>query len=144
MRGQGLNKIVALCCGVLFGIGLTVAQMVNPQKVLNFLDISGDWDPSLALVMAGALFIYVMGYLVWVKPKSKPLLDEQFFLPAKKTIDKSLVVGSIIFGIGWGVSGICPGPALANLSGGDLKILAFIGAMLVGMKCSPLLAQLTR
>ncbi|MBU2712681.1 YeeE/YedE family protein [Zooshikella harenae] len=136
-----MNKIVALCCGILFGIGLSVAQMVNPQKVLNFLDISGDWDPSLALVMVGALFVYALGYLLWVKPNNKPLLEEHFFLPTKKTIDKSLVVGSIIFGIGWGLSGICPGPALANLSGGDLKIVAFIGAMLVGMKCSPLLAQ---
>lgn len=133
ISNTGLNNLFALICGLTFGAGLTVAQMVNPQKVLNFLDILGQWDASLAFVMGGGLLIYTLGYQLLVKRMIKPILSNTFDLPVNKQIDKKLIIGAGIFGIGWGVAGICPGPALANLSVGNEKILVFILIMFVGM-----------
>ncbi|WNC70936.1 YeeE/YedE family protein [Thalassotalea psychrophila] len=127
------NNLVALVCGLVFGAGLTVAQMVDPQKVLNFLDVIGQWDASLAFVMGGGLIIYILGYQLLVKRMKKPILSNTFDLPAAKNVDKKLLIGAGTFGIGWGISGICPGPAIANLSVGNEKILVFILIMFVGM-----------
>jgi len=137
-----MKLITALIAGLLFGFGLSISQMVNPQKVLNFLDVSGNFDPSLALVMIGALVVFASGYRLLISPKSQPLLAEKFHLPNAKTIDKPLIVGAIIFGLGWGLVGICPGPALANVLGGDIKMLGFIAAMVIGMKVSGRLTRL--
>jgi uncharacterized membrane protein YedE/YeeE len=129
-----MRLIVALMCGVLFGSGLTISQMVDPNKVLNFLDVLGVWDPSLAFVMIGGISVFSLGYFMVVKKRDKPVLGEEFDLPKNKTIDKQLVLGAVLFGLGWGLAGICPGPAIANISGGESKIFVFIVMMLLGMQ----------
>ncbi len=115
--------------------------MVNPQKVLNFLDVFGTWDASLILVMLGAIAVYAAGYFFWLPKTNRPILAEKFDLPTKKAIDSRLILGAILFGIGWGVAGICPGPAIANITSGNIKILAFLAMMLIGMKAAKLLER---
>ena len=126
------TSLVGLIVGVLFGIGLTIAQMTNPQKVLNFLDVTANWDPSLALVMGGALLVSAIGYFIKNK-MAQPVCESDFSIPNNKIIDKSLIVGSATFGIGWGLAGLCPGPAIASLSYASFELVVFILAMLVGM-----------
>lgn len=128
-----MTLFIALLCGILFGLGLTISQMVDPNKVLHFLDITGNWDPSLAFVMLSALALFMPIYHLIIKHKSKPKLTQAFHLPQKTTIDLPLLLGASIFGIGWGISGICPGPALVNITGGSPKIFVFITMMLIGM-----------
>lgn len=139
-----MKLIIALISGVLFGVGLTIAQMVNPAKVLNFLDIAGHWDPSLALVMASALTIFGSGYFLLVQTKDKPLLDKEFIVSKNKKIDNSLVVGATVFGLGWGLIGICPGPALAILLTGNMKFVGFFIAMLIGMQVAQKISKTNR
>lgn len=115
--------------GLLFGAGLTISQMVNPQKVITFLDIAGDWDPSLAFVMGAALIVAFIGYRFTLR-KDAPLFADSFRVPAKAHIDARLVVGSSLFGIGWGLAGLCPGPALASLSFAGTNTIVFVAAML--------------
>lgn len=114
--------------GLLFGGGLTVSQMVNPEKVISFLDITGDWDPSLAFVMGGALIVTLIGYQLVLKRKG-PLFDDRFRLPTRKDIDAPLLMGAALFGIGWGIAGLCPGPALASVSFAGLNAYIFVGTM---------------
>jgi uncharacterized membrane protein YedE/YeeE len=122
----------ALFCGTLFGLGLTLAQMTNPEKVLGFLDVAGHWDPSLALVMAGALTtLALMQRLARRRPA--PILASSFNEPKNARIDARLLTGAALFGIGWGLSGICPGPAIAALSHGRIEIYVFTAAMFAGM-----------
>lgn len=122
----------ALFCGIVFGLGLSVSQMINPQKVLGFLDVAGDWDPSLALVMAGALLIAgVLQRIIF--RRTAPLFEADFNRPSVTVIDKPLVAGAAIFGIGWGLSGFCPGPAISALSSGIPESYVFTGAMFAGM-----------
>jgi len=128
-----MNLLFALLSGLAFGIGLTISNMVDPKVVLAFLDVTGNWDPSLMFVMGGALMIFIPGYQLLKKNLSTPLFASSFNEPSLTQIDKRLVIGAIIFGIGWGIAGICPGPALANISSMNVKILGFIFAMLVGM-----------
>jgi uncharacterized protein len=124
--------IISLISGVLFGIGLVVAGMSNPDKVLNFLDVFGHWDPSLAFVMAGALVVTAIGYwLAWRQPK--PVLADNFDLPLSKQIDARLLTGAAAFGIGWGLSGFCPGPAVTSLALLAPGTLVFVPTMLIGM-----------
>ena len=118
--------------GLLFGFGLCVSQMVNPAKVLGFLDISGAWDPSLAFVMMGALGVAAIGF-PRILSGPKPLLGVDFFMPRRSGIDERLIVGAIIFGIGWGLVGFCPGPAIASLAYGLLKSWLFVASMVAGM-----------
>ena len=106
---------VALASGTLFGIGLVVSQMIDPGKVLAFLDVAGSWDPSLALVMAGALAVAVPGFRL-ARARSVPLLDGRFEAPSRAAIDGTLLVGAAVFGVGWGLVGFCPGPAIASIS----------------------------
>ncbi|GGX62117.1 transporter [Litorimonas cladophorae] len=115
--------------GLLFGGGLTVSQMVNPEKVISFLDITGNWDPSLAFVMGGALLVTLVGYRIVLK-RSEPLFDEKFRLPTRKDIDAPLLVGAALFGAGWGLAGLCPGPALAGASFAGLNAYIFVGTMI--------------
>lgn len=123
------RMIVSFIAGGLFGTGLLISQMTNPYKVISFLDVLGNWDPSLAFVMIGALITTFIGYRI-VFGKDKPLFEEKFHLPTAKTIDGRLVGGAALFGIGWGLSGLCPGPALsASTFAGDL-IFYFLTGMI--------------
>lgn len=120
--------LATFIAGLLFGGGLTVSQMVNPAKVIAFLDITGDWDPSLAFVMGGALLVTVIGYRLVLK-RSEPLFEDRFRLPTRKDIDAPLLIGAALFGIGWGLAGLCPGPAIASASFAGTNALIFVGTM---------------
>ena len=122
----------AFVCGLIFGMGLIVSQMINPSKVLGFLDILGSWDPSLALVMAAAVTVSSLGYLV-VRRRGHPVLASQLEIPANRKLDRRLMAGAAVFGIGWGLAGLCPGPAITILPLGRWQALVFAGAMLAGM-----------
>ncbi len=129
-----MRKILAaLGAGLLFGVGLTVAQMFDPSKVLGFLDIAGDWDPSLAFVLAGAVATTGLGFWLVGRLRAAPFLVEAFQSPATSKIDGRLISGAAIFGVGWGLVGICPGPALAGLVIAPTQLAVFVAAMLVGM-----------
>ncbi|MEN9017761.1 MAG: DUF6691 family protein [Hellea sp.] len=121
-------SISCFLAGILFGGGLTLSQMINPEKVISFLNITGNWDPSLAFVMGAAVTVTFIGYHVVLKRK-KPLLVDRFQLPSFKDIDTKLIFGASIFGIGWGIAGLCPGPALASLSFGGINSFIFAGTM---------------
>lgn len=126
-----MRLILNLLAGVLFGFGLVLSGMIDPAKVLNFLDIAGSWDPSLAFVMAGAIAVTAPGYLL-AQRRAAPLLEAKFEVPATTPVTRPLVVGSGIFGLGWGLSGFCPGPALSSLVLGAPGTRVFVVAMLVG------------
>jgi uncharacterized protein len=119
-------------CGLVFGIGLLISGMTEPSKVLGFLDLFGAWDATLAFVMAGAVAVASAGFAL-ARNKSAPLLASSFAWPSRRDIDPPLIIGSAVFGIGWGLSGICPGPALVNLAGLSAPIIVFVAAMVVGM-----------
>ncbi len=123
---------VSLACGFIFGLGLLISGMVNPAKVLGFLDIMGAWDPSLAVVMAAALAVSYVGFAI-AKRRDRPLLAPQSLWPTKSDIDSPLVIGSALFGIGWGLVGLCPGPALENLATLSPGVIVFVVAMAAGM-----------
>lgn len=130
----------ALLSGLIFGFGLIVSGMANPSKVLGFLDLAGAWDPSLALVMAGAIAVGVVAFAV-ARRRTLSYLGLDMKLPATSAIDPRLVVGSVLFGVGWGVVGLCPGPALVALGSGQVKAAVFVLAMLAGMGLFELLEQ---
>lgn len=122
----------ALACGLLFGAGLAAAGMTDPGKVLAFLDVLGAWDPTLMVVMGAAVGVAWLAFRkIWRRPE--PLFDTTFHLPARKDIDTRLVVGAVLFGIGWGLYGYCPGPALGSLVYGNIDAFLFVGAMLAGV-----------
>ena len=122
----------AFASGLLFGLGLIVSQMVNPAKVLGFLDIFGDWDPSLAFVMGGAVAVSALGYLI-AKRRGVPVLAPRLEIPTRRDLDPRLIGGAALFGIGWGLVGLCPGPALVGLTFGPWQVFVFVAAMIVGM-----------
>ena len=122
----------SLLAGLVFGLGLIVSGMADPAKVLGFLDLAGAWDPSLAFVMAGAIAVAAIAFGV-AKKRTVSFLGATMKLPASRDIDRRLVIGSVLFGIGWGVAGFCPGPGLVALGMGELKALVFVAAMLLGM-----------
>jgi len=121
----------AIAAGFVFGLGLWISGMANPAKVIGFLDISGEWDPSLALVMAGAVAVTVVAFRLTLR-RGKPMLEESFALPTKKDIDAPLVAGSAVFGLGWGIGGYCPGPGLTALATLSTESVVFVAAMVVG------------
>ena len=127
-----MRILMALFSGLVFGIGLIVAGMTNPAKVLGFLDLAGRWDPSLALVMAGAILVALPAFRVAAR-RRQSLLGEPMQLPTATRIDRRLVLGSLAFGAGWGLAGFCPGPALASLATGAVQPFIFCAAMLAGM-----------
>lgn len=129
---QIIRHAIALIAGLLMGLGMLISGMANPQKVLGFLDISGAFDPSLALVMLAALAVTGAGYWA-IKSWSRPLAADEFYLPMKNRIDRRLIIGSALFGTGWGLVGYCPGPALVSISALTPSILGFVGAMFAGM-----------
>ncbi len=127
-----MRKLIAFFAGLIFGIGLLLAGMANPAKVLGFLDLAGAWDPSLALVMGGAIAVALLPF-AWARRQSRSLLGAPMQLPQKRELDRRLILGSLVFGIGWGIAGICPGPGVAILLTGHWQALLFVAAMLVGM-----------
>ena len=127
-----MSFLVNLGLGLLFGVGLVVSGMSDPAKALNFLDLFGTWDPSLAFVMGGAVFVAFIGYRL-VLLRERPFAAERFDLPARERIDGSLVAGAAIFGLGWGLGGFCPGPAITAVGLGATGTLAFLPAMIAGM-----------
>lgn len=135
-----MSLLVNLALGLLFGVGLIVSGMSNPAKVLNFLDLAGTFDPSLAFVMGGAVLVAFVGFRL-VLVRERPLLAPRFQLPSRSDIDTRLIVGPALFGIGWGLGGFCPGPVFTALSLAAPGTLAFVPAMLVGMWAARLLAE---
>ncbi len=119
--------------GLIFGLGLVVSQMINPQKIVAFLDIAGNWDPSLIVVMGAALVTTFIGYRL-VLAREKPLFEEGFQIPTKTVIDRPLLIGAAIFGVGWGLAGLCPGPGITAAAVGGLAPWAYLAAMAVGMQ----------
>ena len=127
-----MKTFAAFAAGLIFGLGLIISQMIDPAKVLAFLDVTGRWDPSLAFVMAGAIAISGLSYLV-VRQRGAPILAADLQIPKRNALDARLVVGASIFGVGWGLAGLCPGPAVLALTLGGSKAFVFFAAMLVGM-----------
>lgn len=127
-----MKGMVAFVSGLLFALGLGLGGMTEPAKVIGFLDVAGNWDPSLALVMGGALLVYAL-VARFALTRSRPLLDDAFHVPTRRDVDARLVVGALLFGAGWGIAGYCPGPAMVALASGRTTVLAFVAAMLLGM-----------
>lgn len=125
------NLLAALLCGVVFAAGLLIGGMTQPSKVVGFLDLLGDWDPSLAFVMGGALLVHTLAGRV-IRRRARPILDTQFHVPSRRDLDRRLIAGAALFGIGWGLAGYCPGPALVSLAAAG-PALIFVLAMLAGM-----------
>tara|TARA_B100001248_G_scaffold262731_2_gene261832 strand:- start:3462 stop:3878 length:417 start_codon:yes stop_codon:yes gene_type:complete len=127
-----MNWLASFIAGFIFALGLVISGMTNPDKVIGFLDLFGDWDYALAFVMAGAVLFNLLTFH-WLKRRQSPLFSDTFHWPTKKDIDKRLVIGASFFGLGWGLLGICPGPGLVNLVTMNAKLLVFVAAMLAGM-----------
>ena len=125
------RALAALAAGLLMGLGLAISQMTNPAKVLNFLDVAGHWDPSLLFVLGAAVLVTAVCFR-FVLRRSAPVFDTQFFLPAREELDRPLLLGAAIFGIGWGLGGYCPGPALASLAAFGLDAFVFVAMMIAG------------
>ncbi len=126
------ETLAALLAGTLFGLGLSVSQMINPQKVLAFLDFFGPWDPSLALVLFGAVLVATIAYRFALK-QPRPLFAGSFQLPSRRDVDPRLMAGGVIFGVGWGLVGWCPGPAISSIALMHLETFVFLAAMVAGM-----------
>lgn len=127
-----MQIIIALFAGITFGVGIMISGMASPAKVLNFFDIAGSWDPSLMLVMGGALLTTLIGYRV-ILTRDRPLLAERFHLPDRNDIDVRLIAGAAIFGIGWGITGFCPGGAIPAVGTGRSEVLIFVAGLVAGL-----------
>jgi len=131
-----MNFVISLVAGLLFGAGLTISGMINPEKILDFLDVSAissrSWDPSLALVFVAALLPMLLAYRIRDR-MTAPLSSDKFIVPNNETIDRRLLVGSAIFGVGWGLIGLCPGPAISGLAFGKIESILFVAAMFAGI-----------
>ncbi len=127
-----MAALASFVCGLIFGLGLVISGMTQPQKVLGFLDIFGRWDPTLALVMAAALIVSGAGFAL-ARQQKQPMLTAQYLWPTRTDVDRSLVAGSVLFGLGWGLAGLCPGPALVNIAGLWPSVIVFVLAMTAGM-----------
>ncbi|ENM5785468.1 YeeE/YedE family protein [Vibrio metoecus] len=134
-----LFRVTSLVAGLLFGLGMVVSGMADPAKVVGFLDVAGAWDPSLMFVMGGALVVFMPAYFLLIKPKAKPVNAKVFCLANNTKIDRRLISGSVIFGLGWGLVGICPGPIVSSLALGNLGAWVFFPAMMFGLGVTNLL-----
>jgi uncharacterized protein len=132
MSARAKEAIVVFVSGALFGAGLAISGMTRPAKVIGFLDVFGDWDPSLAFVMMGAIAVHFVAYRL-VSGRSAPLFGAKFAIPTRKDIDLRLLAGAAIFGVGWGIGGYCPGPGITSLATGAVSVMVFVLAMVVGM-----------
>ena len=126
-----MSKIISLVSGIVFGVGLVISKMINPEKVLGFLDLFGNWDPSLAFVMIGALIVSSPLFHI-IKNKEKPLFAEKFNYSNNKRVNNRLIVGSALFGAGWGLGGLCPGPAISSIALININSIVFVFAMFFG------------
>lgn len=133
-----MRLIVSYLIGLVFGIGIAISGMANPAKVLNFFDVAGTWDPSLAFVMGGALIVTFIGYRVVLK-RPAPVLADRFQVPTRRDLDLPLIGGSAVFGIGWGIAGFCPGGALPALGTGQSEVFVFVAALIAGIFAAKLL-----
>lgn len=132
-RCRAVSLLAAGVAGALFGAGLLVSGMAQPARVIGFLDVTGAWDPSLAFVLGGAVGVYAAAFR-WIRGRRRgPWFDVQFHLPTRRDIDPPLILGAALFGIGWGLGGLCPGPGIVSAASGSLTGLAFVAAMLAGM-----------
>tara|TARA_R110001592_G_scaffold74670_7_gene226687 strand:- start:3780 stop:4238 length:459 start_codon:yes stop_codon:yes gene_type:complete len=136
LKIQLIKVIVGLICGLLFGSGMIISEMVDPDKVIGFLNVTGEWDPTLIFVLGGALIVFTPIYHLFIKNRDKAIDGEPLSLSINKSIDNTLISGSVIFGIGWGLAGFCPGPVVSSLGGGSYIILAFMLSMVIGMLCA--------
>ncbi|MFQ4138223.1 DUF6691 family protein [Nodosilinea sp. PGN35] len=134
------QNLVALAAGLLFGLGLGVSQMIDPQRVIGFLDLFGNWDPTLAFVMGGAVLVTLISFR-FILRRPHPVLNGKFYLPTRRDIDRPLVLGAALFGIGWGLGGYCPGPAIAALGLGSANPLLFVVAMIAGSLLHKILSR---
>lgn len=125
------QNLVTLVAGLLFGLGLGFSQMIDPQRVIGFLDLFGSWDPTLAFVMGGAVLVTLISFR-FILRRPHPLLGSKFFVPTRSDIDRPLVLGAALFGVGWGLGGYCPGPAIAALNLGSANPVLFVAAMIAG------------
>ncbi|MEH6404758.1 MAG: DUF6691 family protein [Sneathiella sp.] len=125
-------KFIATIAGVLFGYGLALSGMLSPSKIVGFLDVTGNWDPSLAFVMGGAVMVTFVSFKILLK-RPLPIFGDRFHLPKASDIDRRLLIGAGLFGIGWGIGGFCPGPVISSLAYASPKVVVFVFAMLVGM-----------
>ncbi len=138
-----MHLIIVYLIGVIFGTGIVVSGMANPAKVINFFDIAGTWDPSLAFVMGGALIVTAVGYRM-VFGRARPLFEGRFVLPTARNLDARLIGGSAVFGVGWGIAGFCPGGALPALGTGRIEVVLFVAALLGGIFAAKFLQNLSR
>lgn len=138
-----MNRFIEFLVGLLFGIGLLVSGMTDPGKVLGFLDLAGAWDPSLAFVMGGAILVGLVAFTV-AKQRTRTFLGTALHLPTSRDIDRRLVLGSLTFGVGWGLAGFCPGPGLVALGAGEAKAAVFVAAMVGGMLLFELVERRSR
>ncbi|WP_374079041.1 DUF6691 family protein [Bdellovibrio bacteriovorus] len=141
-RRKNLQALTAFVVGLLFALGLAISGMTQPQKVLGFLTIGSGWDPSLMFVMLGAIPVHALSYR-WIRGKKSPLFDTKWHVPQNKDITMPLIVGSALFGVGWGLAGYCPGPALTSLGAGGEKVFYFVAAMSAGMLLYRLYTKVT-
>jgi uncharacterized membrane protein YedE/YeeE len=126
-----MGNLFSLISGTMFGIGLAISGMVNPAKVIGFLDVAGKWDPSLAFVMGGAILVTASSFR-WILRRPAPVFSHMFYIPTKKDLDGRLIMGAAIFGVGWAMAGLCPGPALASIGYLDKNLLVFVLALILG------------
>jgi uncharacterized membrane protein YedE/YeeE len=126
------NRLVSYISGLLFAAGLVIGGMTQPEKVVDFLNVAGDWDPSLAFVMGGALLVNVIAYR-WTNSASRPILSDQFYIPTRSDLDWKLITGGALFGIGWGLGGYCPGPGLTAVLSFQTPAVAFVGGLTGGV-----------
>ena len=126
-----MRNVFSLTSGLIFGFGLAVSSMINPAKIVGFLDLTGNWDPSLAFVMGGAVFVTALTFRLILK-RPKPIFTDIFELPSKVSLDSKLITGAAIFGVGWAMSGLCPGPAISSIGLLDEKLLIFVCTLLIG------------
>ena len=127
-----MEVFVSFVVGFIFSVGLALAGMLQPQKIISFLDVTGQWDPSLLFVMVGAILVHAPLYKL-IRKRKTPLLSQKWLVPEKKEITPQLIIGSVLFGIGWGLAGYCPGPALVSVGAFQLKAIIFFVSMLLGM-----------
>ena len=128
-----MRILIAYVIGTIFGLGIAISGMANPAKVLNFFDVAGTWDPSLAFVMASGLTVTFIGYRMILARPAGPMFEQRFLLPGSARIDGKLLGGSVLFGVGWGISGFCPGGVLPVLGTGGIEVVLFVAAMIAGI-----------
>ncbi|WP_234496784.1 YeeE/YedE family protein [Vibrio maritimus] len=136
-----MQRVISILSGFLFGAGMIISGMGDPANVMAFLDIFGAWSPDLAFVMGGALLVFAPSYWLVIRKKQEPVCTDQFCLSDNNKIDKMLLSGAALFGIGWGIAGICPGPAISSMANGSFGILGFVAAMLVGMVLTDIVVE---